>query len=379
MKNRTIILLLSVFLFGMAFGCNPLSSEAEDYMLAIQHTTEHDILIVDTELDDKGGTLDVCTAELIIDGAAKSFNSDDGDMECAIVSDSERGWFAIKLDKGALPAASGALKIKIGFSYKVEDASTEQDSDETPMLDITKAKEYPIKLLSSEWEDDDSGYSKYQFALSLPSSASNVGLNSVMNMLNAMNLVAPLPGAECAADKCTFSFDTHAMSVSLKLVRAVRRSGSVSTPITPLLYAIGCIQTPAVVGKDGASICLPAKSTDLSDCEADPTAEGCEVDPDDSVDPNDPDQDGITGEEDKCPDQAEIYTFSSLRPADGVLDGCPDSDSIIDPDLDEGEEEFPGMGNDGSGCSLNPAAASNSGGLLLSLMALAYIMIRRKR
>ena len=396
MKSRTIILLLSVFLFGMAFGCNPLSNDAEDYMLAIQHTTEHDILIVDTELDDKGGTLEGCTAELMLDGVNKSFNSSDGDMECEIVSNSKRGWFAIKLDKGALPAASGALKVKIDYSFEVEGESTDSASDETPMLNITKAKSYSIKMASVVLDNREHDYS---FVLSLPSSVSNAKINYALNADGLRNMSIPIPGGSCTANECTYPLSTYGAGVYSRLVQAVSKSGSgddeVITPITPLLYAIGCIQTPEVVGKDGAGLCLPAESDGSPDCEADPSAEGCENPPDceadpsaegceeNTVDPDDLDGDLVKNEDDQCPDQAETYTFSSLRPADGVLDGCPNSEGddgkTIDPNLDEGGDELPGMSNDGSGCSLNPAAAANSGGLFLMLAALSYMVIRKKR
>ena len=72
----------------------------------------------------------------------------------------------------------------------------------------------------------------------------------------------------------------------------------------------------------------------------------------------------ITNDEDDNPDED---------------DNKDEDGSTADTNLDEGGNELPGMGNDGGACSLNPAAASNSGGLFLSLMALAYIMIRRKR
>jgi hypothetical protein len=68
-------------------------------------------------------------------------------------------------------------------------------------------------------------------------------------------------------------------------------------------------------------------------------------------------------------------------------DGGPEEESApnTDPNPDEGGgttsglANLPGMGNNSSGCSLNPAAATNSGGILLILTALAYVVIRRKR
>jgi hypothetical protein len=410
MKNRTIILCLSVLLFGMAFGCKPLSENAADYMLAYQHTTEHDILIIDTEIDVGKATVDSCAAKLNIDGVSKTISGDN--IVCAIVSNSKRGWFAIKLDKGLLPAQSGSVIVKIKYHYE---SDGEQVGDtcnaETALLDITKAKNHPIKMTSVEWDENDGGNYNYNFAISLPTAASNTNLIISINEKSMINIPIPIPNA-CTNDECSFSASTYGVGVALKLVRAVTKTEPVGTPITPLLLVKGCTQTAEVAGKDGAGFCLPYKAVDTPpNCETDPTAEGCpnspacEADPtaegcpnspacvDDPTaegceDPNNPDQDPndldgdfVNNEDDKCPDQKEIYTWSSLRPTDGVLDGCPDSDSSTEPNLGEGEgtTDLPGMGSDGSGCSLNPMAGSNPAALLLMLTALAGMVIRRKR
>ena len=103
---------------------------------------------------------------------------------------------------------------------------------------------------------------------------------------------------------------------------------------------------------------------------------------DDETNPDDLDGDGILNEDDECPDQAETYTFSSLRPTDGVLDGCPNSESsdqkAIEPDLGDGINIDGNDASDGGGCTLS-GGTPNPIALILMALAFAPIAIRRKR
>ena len=101
-------------------------------------------------------------------------------------------------------------------------------------------------------------------------------------------------------------------------------------------------------------------------------------------DDQDGDGDGIVDGEDQCPEQPETYVLATLRPADGILDGCPDSEGDItkefNPDIGDTTDDDTDGDNviGGGGCMLT-GGQSNS--IALIFMALAFIpmAIRRRR
>ncbi len=109
----------------------------------------------------------------------------------------------------------------------------------------------------------------------------------------------------------------------------------------------------------------------------------CFIDPDSAACVgDDPDGDGLTGDADQCPDEAEIYTWSSLTPTDGVLDGCPGS---VDTTATLGEGEtlpgtaLPADGSDGGGCSMSASATANPIAWIAMACGFLPLVIRRRR
>lgn len=104
-------------------------------------------------------------------------------------------------------------------------------------------------------------------------------------------------------------------------------------------------------------------------------------------DDGDSDGDLLTGDDDLCPDRAEVYVLATLTPADSVLDGCPDSGTDNDENAQLESSGADSQGDDSSarrvgtlsssGCSLGGSAAANP--LAFLLVGLALIPLAYKR
>ncbi len=137
---------------------------------------------------------------------------------------------------------------------------------------------------------------------------------------------------------------------------------------------IGSINTGLSVGSVHFDPCLFA-----------PESEACkEKEEGDVVNPDDLDGDGVLNEDDECPEEQEKYTLHSLRPSDGVLDGCPnsenDSGKVAEVELGEGVTvggDDASDGDGGGGCSLTNGR-TNFIALALTILALIPIAIRRR-
>jgi len=129
---------------------------------------------------------------------------------------------------------------------------------------------------------------------------------------------------------------------------------------------------------------LSVGSIHLDPCLFNPESEACKEKEGGGVNPDDLDGDGVLNEDDECPEEQEKYTLHSLRPSDGVLDGCPnsenDSGKVAEVELGEGVTvggDDASDGDGGGGCSLT-SSRTNFIALALMILALTPIVIRRR-
>lgn len=111
----------------------------------------------------------------------------------------------------------------------------------------------------------------------------------------------------------------------------------------------------------------------------------CFVDPDSDActgGDDDPDGDGLTGDADQCPDEAEVYTWSSLTPTDGVLDGCPgsvDTTATLGEGEIETEDALSADGSNAGGCSMTTSATAHPMAWIAMALGFLPLVIRRRR